>query len=156
MLVLGVAYKQDIDDYRESPALRVIECLENRGANVIYYDPWVAEYRYKGAVKQSIPELTDDVIENADLVMVTCAHTNVDYAFRAEARPGHFRYEECHEGRRGSRQHRGAVARQMCLVWAKAGDCKMKCAIIGCGRIAVNHVKAVANNDLRSGCAVRY
>ena len=81
VLVLGVAYKQDIDDYRESPALRVIECLENRGANVIYYDPWVAEYRYKGAVKQSIPELTDDVIENADLVMVTCAHTNVDYDF---------------------------------------------------------------------------
>ena len=81
VLVLGVAYKQDIDDYRESPALRVIECLENRGANVNYYDPWVAEYRYKGAVKQSIPELTDKVIENADLVMVTCAHTNVDYDF---------------------------------------------------------------------------
>lgn len=79
--MLGVAYKQDIDDYRESPALRVIECLENRGANVNYYDPWVAEYRYKGAVKQSIPELTDKVIENADLVMVTCAHTNVDYDF---------------------------------------------------------------------------
>ncbi|NBK25717.1 MAG: nucleotide sugar dehydrogenase, partial [Spirochaetia bacterium] len=48
VLVLGVAYKQDIDDYRESPALKVIEILESQGAEVAYYDPWVAEYRYKG------------------------------------------------------------------------------------------------------------
>lgn len=81
VLVLGVAYKQDIDDYRESPALRVIECLEDRGANVIYFDPWVPEYCYKGNVERSIPELTQQVVEDADLVMVTCAHTNVDYDF---------------------------------------------------------------------------
>lgn len=79
VLVLGVAYKQDIDDYRESPALRVIECLEERGANVRYFDPWVAEYRYKGESKQSIPELTAWAVADADLVMVTCMHTNVDY-----------------------------------------------------------------------------
>lgn len=79
VLVLGVAYKQDIDDYRESPALRVIECLEERGANVRYFDPWVAEYRYKGESKRSIPELTADSVADADLVMVTCMHTNVDY-----------------------------------------------------------------------------
>lgn len=48
VLVLGVAYKQDIDDYRESPALRVIERVEARGANVEYYDPWVSEYTYRG------------------------------------------------------------------------------------------------------------
>ena len=81
VLVLGVAYKQDIDDYRESPALRVIDCLEKRGANVSFYDPWVAEYRYKGITKQSIPTLTEEALANADLVMVTCAHTNVDYDF---------------------------------------------------------------------------
>lgn len=81
VLVLGVAYKQDIDDYRESPALRVIECLENRGANVTYYDPWVPEYRYKGKTEQSIPELSQQAVEGADLVMVTCAHSNVDYDF---------------------------------------------------------------------------
>ena len=81
VLVLGVAYKQDIDDYRESPALRVIECLEKRGANVSFYDPWVAEYRYKGDTKQSIPALTEAALAGADLVMVTCAHTNVDYDF---------------------------------------------------------------------------
>ena len=79
VLVLGVAYKQDIDDYRESPALRVIECLEARGAEVSYYDPWVASYRFKGEEHHSIPELTPKVLEAADLVMVTCAHTNVDY-----------------------------------------------------------------------------
>lgn len=79
VLVLGVAYKQDIDDYRESPALRVIECLEKRGANVTYFDPWVSSYRFKGVERASIPELTPGALEAADLVMVTCAHTNVDY-----------------------------------------------------------------------------
>lgn len=79
VLVLGVAYKQDIDDYRESPALRVIECLEKRGANVTYFDPWVSSYRFKGVERVSIPELTSEALEAADLVMVTCAHTNVDY-----------------------------------------------------------------------------
>lgn len=79
VLVLGVAYKQDIDDYRESPALRVIEALEREGAEVTYYDPWVKEYRYKGQTRQSIPALTEEVLKAADLVMVTAAHTNVDY-----------------------------------------------------------------------------
>ena len=77
VLVLGVAYKQDIDDYRESPALRVIEELEKEGAVVTYFDPWVKEYKYKGQVRQSIPALTE--LKDADLVMVTTAHTNVDY-----------------------------------------------------------------------------
>lgn len=79
VLVLGVAYKQDIDDYRESPALRVIECLQERGANVSYYDPWVPEYRYKGKIERSISVLTEQTVSEADLVMVTCAHSNVDY-----------------------------------------------------------------------------
>lgn len=81
ILILGVAYKQDIDDYRESPALRVIECLEKRGAIVQYYDPWVSEYTHKGCTKTSIPKLTSKVLESVDLVMITCKHTNVDYEF---------------------------------------------------------------------------
>lgn len=81
MLVLGVAYKQDIDDYRESPALKVIEILERQGAEVSYYDPWVAEYRYKGRTVQGLKELTRETLEASDLVMVTAAHTNVDYSF---------------------------------------------------------------------------
>lgn len=81
VLVLGVAYKQDIDDYRESPALRVIEELEKTGAEVRYYDPWVASYKYKGKVRRSETDLTAELLQQADLVMVTAAHTNVDYQF---------------------------------------------------------------------------
>lgn len=79
VLVLGVAYKQDIDDYRESPALRVIDILESRGAHVSYFDPWVSEYRYKGKSAESISALTPEALHQADLVMITTAHTNVDY-----------------------------------------------------------------------------
>jgi len=79
VLVLGVAYKQDIDDYRESPALRVIERIEARGAEVSYFDPWVPRYRYKDEEKNSIPQLSAEAIASADVVLVACAHTNVDY-----------------------------------------------------------------------------
>lgn len=79
ILVLGVAYKQDIDDYRESPALRVIEILENRGANVAYFDPWVAEYKFRGSSGKSIPKLTAEAVADADLVLVATMHTNIDY-----------------------------------------------------------------------------
>lgn len=81
ILMLGIAYKQDIDDYRESPAIKVIEELEKEGANVVYYDPYVSEYRSKGEVKRGEPELTNELIKNANLVIVTTAHTNVDYEF---------------------------------------------------------------------------
>ena len=81
VLVLGVAYKQDIDDYRESPALRVIERLEERGAEVSYYDPWVPRYRHKDAERESIPELAAEAVSSADLVLIACAHTDVDYEF---------------------------------------------------------------------------
>lgn len=79
VLVLGVAYKQDIDDYRESPALRVIERIEACGAEVSYFDPWVPRYRYKDEEKSSIPQLSAEAIASADVVLVACAHTNVDY-----------------------------------------------------------------------------
>jgi UDP-N-acetyl-D-glucosamine dehydrogenase len=81
ILILGVAYKQDIDDYRESPAIRVIEELEKEGAEVVYYDPFISEYREHGVVKKGEPELTAELIESADIVIVTTAHTNVDYNF---------------------------------------------------------------------------
>ena len=81
VLVLGVAYKQDIDDCRESPALRVIERLEERGAEVSYCDPWVPRYRHKDAERESIPELAAEAVSSADLVLIACAHTDVDYEF---------------------------------------------------------------------------
>ena len=84
VLVLGVAYKQDIDDYRESPAIRVIEHLKERGADVSFYDPFVAEYREHGVTEKGLTELTPEIVKAADLVMVTTAHTTVDYDFVAE------------------------------------------------------------------------
>lgn len=79
VLVLGVAYKQDIDDYRESPALKVIDELKKVGAEVSYFDPWVSECKHNDEVWSSLPMLTPETLSQADLVMVTCAHTNVDY-----------------------------------------------------------------------------
>ena len=81
VLVLGVAYKQDIDDYRESPAVRVIEELYKVGADVTYFDPWVASFKDGALEMTGLPELTAEALGQADLVMVTTAHSNVDYAF---------------------------------------------------------------------------
>jgi len=79
ILVLGVAYKQDIDDYRESPAVRVIEILENSGAKVNYYDPYILEFKEKGHVKVGIKNLDNKTLQDADLVIITTSHTKVDY-----------------------------------------------------------------------------
>lgn len=79
VLVLGVAYKQDIDDYRESPAIRVIEVLEKNGVNVDYYDPWVAQYKEHGQVVTGLKEINPEIVAGYDLVMITAAHSNVDY-----------------------------------------------------------------------------
>ncbi len=79
VLVLGVAYKQDIDDYRESPALRVIEILKREKADVDFYDPWIMEYKYKGQTYKGLSGITPEIISSYDLVMITTAHTNVDY-----------------------------------------------------------------------------
>ena len=79
VLVLGVAYKQDIDDYRESPAIRVIEVLKKTGAEVSFYDPFIEKYKYQGKWYEGLKSISKDVIEGFDIVMVTTAHTNVDY-----------------------------------------------------------------------------
>lgn len=79
ILLLGVAYKQDIDDYRESPAIRVINELLPTGATVDFYDPYIEEYMDDGKVFQGLKEVTSEVIASYDLVMITTGHTNVDY-----------------------------------------------------------------------------
>ena len=84
VLILGVAYKQDIDDCRESPAIRVIEELLTTGAIVDYYDPFVKNFKLHSEQRYSLDELNAKNIVNYDLVMVTTAHTNVDYAMVAE------------------------------------------------------------------------
>jgi len=84
VLLLGVAYKQDIDDYRESPALRVMDRLMAYGANVSYYDPFIPSVVHGGKVFHGLPALTADTLSSSDLVVVTAAHTTVDYLFVAE------------------------------------------------------------------------
>jgi UDP-N-acetyl-D-glucosamine dehydrogenase len=80
VLVLGVAYKQDIDDMRESPALKVIEHLEKYGANVTYNDPYIPSFRYRGKNYTSA-ELTSGLLESADIAVITTMHTAYDYDF---------------------------------------------------------------------------
>lgn len=79
VLVLGVAYKADIDDYRESPALNVIDLLIKQGAETTFYDPFIPEYRHKGQIHVGAKELTDDMIRESDIVIICTAHSCFDY-----------------------------------------------------------------------------
>ena len=78
VLVLGVAYKKDIDDMRESPAFDVIRLLEELGAEVTYHDPHVPKYREDGHERSGVA-LTDDVLARADAVVIVTDHSAVDY-----------------------------------------------------------------------------
>lgn len=79
ILILGVAYKQDIDDYRESPALKVIENFELEGASVDVYDPYVSEFRLNKQNRATIGNIDENILSKYDLVVITTAHTIVDY-----------------------------------------------------------------------------
>jgi UDP-N-acetyl-D-glucosamine dehydrogenase len=78
VLVLGIAYKRDIDDIRESPALDIIRLLEGQGARVSYFDPHVAAFSEDGREFRSVP-LTPEAVAAADCVMIVTDHTAVDY-----------------------------------------------------------------------------
>lgn len=78
ILVLGVAYKRDIDDVRESPALDVIRLLEERGATVAFHDPYVQEFREDGHVRTGVP-LSSAELEATDAVVVVTDHKATDY-----------------------------------------------------------------------------
>lgn len=79
VLQLGVAYKQDIDDYRESPAVVVSEILRNKGAQVDYYDPYIAEYKHGGKIFKGLKNISEEIVKKYDIVIVTTAHTKIDY-----------------------------------------------------------------------------
>ena len=78
ILVLGVAYKRDIDDMRESPALDVISLLEERGAEVVYHDPYVPSFREDGHERTSV-EFNDAELSRADAVVIVTDHSSIDY-----------------------------------------------------------------------------
>ncbi|HEV7701713.1 MAG TPA: nucleotide sugar dehydrogenase [Pyrinomonadaceae bacterium] len=86
VLILGVAYKKDIDDMRESPALSIIDLLRADGADVVYHDPFVAEVTFDHAytIGDGEPlynqELTDELLSEADCVIICTGHSDTDYA----------------------------------------------------------------------------
>jgi UDP-N-acetyl-D-glucosamine dehydrogenase len=80
ILVLGTAYKQDIDDVRESPALEVIDLLVSNGADLRYNDPYVPEFTFKGLTLKST-ELEAETLDAADLIIITTMHSVYDYNF---------------------------------------------------------------------------
>lgn len=86
ILILGVAYKPDIDDVRESPALAIIEKLKALGGDVVYHDPYIPEIHLESESHDrlsSIP-LSEDQITNADCVVIVTNHRNIDYGMVAE------------------------------------------------------------------------
>jgi UDP-N-acetyl-D-glucosamine dehydrogenase len=78
VLIIGLAYKRDIDDVRESPALDVIRLLEELGADVVYHDPYVPSFHEDGVRHDSVA-LTDDELKRSDAVVIVTDHTSIDY-----------------------------------------------------------------------------
>ncbi len=93
ILMLGVAYKKDIDDVRESPALSIIDRLRSKGCDVRYHDPFVSQVNFddahtegSGAPLSSV-ELSDDEIQSADCVVIVTNHSQIDYGRITELAP---------------------------------------------------------------------
>ncbi|MEW6273919.1 MAG: nucleotide sugar dehydrogenase [Bacillota bacterium] len=87
ILILGVAYKKDIADHRESPALEIIRLLQKDGARVLYHDDLVPAFRDRDLEMASVP-LTEKVLRESDLVIITTDHSHIDYSWVVE-RAGH-------------------------------------------------------------------
>ena len=78
-MLLGIAYKGDIDDLRESPALKVWSELEKKGAKVEYYDPYCKNAKWKNSAIESV-NLTPNIVASYDAVVITTWHKhNIDY-----------------------------------------------------------------------------
>jgi UDP-N-acetyl-D-glucosamine dehydrogenase len=80
VVVLGVAYKRDVDDVRESPALDVLHLLLQKGADVVYHDPFVANLRLEDGHVLSSTEYTDGLLSGADCVVIITDHTTIDWS----------------------------------------------------------------------------
>ncbi|MFC2002319.1 nucleotide sugar dehydrogenase, partial [Chloroflexota bacterium] len=80
ILVLGATYKKDIEDSRESPALKLIRLLREKGGRVSYHDPYIAEIKISGDTLTSV-ELTEEHLSTADLVVIATDHSSYDYDY---------------------------------------------------------------------------
>lgn len=78
IFIVGVTYKRDISDVRESAALKVMELLLEKGGRVIYHDPYVSEVKLNRSPKKSI-EMSTETLQSADIVVIMTDHSNVDY-----------------------------------------------------------------------------
>lgn len=83
VLVLGVAYKKDIDDFRESPTLPIIQLLEKYNADITVVDPYIPSFRIDGKSYETV-ELTKELVQSADLVLITTDHSTIDYQLIAD------------------------------------------------------------------------
>jgi UDP-N-acetyl-D-glucosamine dehydrogenase len=79
VLLIGVAYKKNIDDLRESPALEIIKKLEEDNAVISYYDPYIPDFVNNGKKYKSLKELTEEEIKARDIVIIVTDHTVVNY-----------------------------------------------------------------------------
>ncbi len=79
IVVLGVAYKRDIDDVRESPALDVISLLQDRGAEVVFHDPYVAKVRLEDEEIMERTDFSEALLESADCVVIVTDHSAYDW-----------------------------------------------------------------------------
>ncbi len=82
LLILGVSYKRDIDDVRESPAFDIIKLLREKGGKISYHDPYVSTFQHDGEVMQSV-ELTEKMLAQQDCVVIVTDHTCIDYRWVA-------------------------------------------------------------------------
>ena len=84
ILIIGVAYKKNVNDVRESPALDVIKLLENDGAELSFYDPYVSFVRLNGNRMMGIETLTKETLNNSDAIVIMTDHDQIDFQFVEE------------------------------------------------------------------------
>ena len=79
ILLIGMAYKKDIDDVRESPSLDIMALLEEQGAMVDYYDPYISEIKWKSEIKKGYLNLSEINLESYSAIVILTNHTNINY-----------------------------------------------------------------------------
>lgn len=78
VLIVGIAYKKDVNDLRESPALPIIELLIKEGYEIEYHDPYISSAKFEGKVYQSV-SLDEQVVKQAGCILVLTDHSNIDW-----------------------------------------------------------------------------
>lgn len=101
ILVIGVTYKRDVGDLRDSPALKIIADLKKKGAIITYHDPYIPSLTVKGKTYESL-EPSEQAIRQTDVVLILTNHTQVDYSLIAEYAS---LIVDCRNSIRGKRQN---------------------------------------------------